>query len=215
MRFPLALILLALLSAGCAVLAGEQPTPTPLPSGAILFADDFSKSTGWGMSKQAGGEAEYSSAGWLRIRVSKPQTDYWSVAGKNFRDVQIDVDAAKLNGPDNNLFGVLCRYVDKENFYMLLISSDGYYGIARLKGGQYSMIGADQLQYSGAIARGVARNHLQVGCAGSKLSLFANGQKLEEAQDAEFSSGDVGLLAGAYQVEGVDIVFDNFVVKKP
>ena len=25
----------------------------------------------------------------------------------------------------------------------------------------------------------------------------------------------VGLLAGAYQVEGVDIVFDNFVVKKP
>ena len=55
----------------------------------------------------------------------------------------------------------------------------------------------------------------KVVCAGSKLSLFANGQKLEEAQDAEFSSGDVGLLAGAYHVEGVDIVFDNFVVKKP
>ncbi len=32
---------------------------------------------------------------------------------------------------------------------MLVASSDGYYGIAKMRNGQYSMIGGQQLQYSG------------------------------------------------------------------
>lgn len=98
---------------------------------------------------------------------------------------------------------------------MLVISSDGYYGIAKMKDGQYSMINPEQLQYSPAIAQGQAANHLQVSCVGSVLTLSVNGQKLIEALDTDFTSGDVGLLAGAYDVPGVDILFDNFVVKKP
>jgi hypothetical protein len=47
------------------------------------------------------------------------------------------------------------------------------------------------------------------------LTLSINGQKLMQVQDADFASGDVGLLAGAYDTQGVDLIFHQFIVKKP
>jgi hypothetical protein len=206
-------LLSVLVIAGCSPLAGR--TIEPPVSGTILFSDDFAKiPSGWGTWNRDGALVDYY-AGGLRIQVSQLQHDYWSVAGKNFSDVQIEVDTAKLSGPDDNDFGILCRYQDPENFYALVISSDGYYGVTKRKDGEYSMIGSDPLQYSAAIVQGSAVNHLRVDCAGSTLSLYANGEKLMEAQDDDFSYGDVGLFAGSYDTPGIDIFFDNFVVKQP
>jgi len=98
---------------------------------------------------------------------------------------------------------------------MFVISSDGYYGIAKLVDGKYSMISSDQLQYSEAIIKGQAVNRLRADCDGEQLSLYVNGQKLAQVNDSDFQRGDVGLVAGAYQVHGVEILFDNFVVKIP
>ena len=42
-----------------------------------------------------------------------------------------------------------------------------------------------------------------------------NGQQLIQVQDAEFTAGDVGLIAGTYDVPGTDIRFDNFIVYQP
>lgn len=209
------LLMLLLLNTGCApVLAAKSPADTS-SAGTILYADDFSRLTrDWGVWNRDGATVAYEKGG-LHIQVNQPQYDFWSVAGQNFRDTQIEVDVAKIGGPDDNDFGVVCRYLNKDNFYMLVISSDGYFGMAKMKGGQYSMIGAEQLQYSGAIVPGIALNHLRADCIGSTLRLFANGQKLMEAQDGDFSSGDVGVMAGSYDTGGIDILFDNFQVKKP
>ncbi len=65
------------------------------------------------------------------------------------------------------------------------------------------------------IASGQAINHLRADCVGSKLRLYVNGQMLMEAEDDAFRNGDVGVIAGAYHLPGVDILFDNFEVKKP
>jgi hypothetical protein len=42
-----------------------------------------------------------------------------------------------------------------------------------------------------------------------------NGQTLAITEDADFFSGDAGLMSGSYNDGGVDISFDNFVVYKP
>lgn len=203
------------LTGGCAVFFPTQPEASAAEPGEVLLVDDFSDQlSGWGVWNREGGTVSYDQEG-LRIIVNETQFDYWSVAGRTFDDVVVEVDATKIAGPDDNDFGMICRYIDKSNFYLLVISSDGYYGIAKVRMGQYSMIGADQLQYSSAIARGNSQNHLRADCTGSILRLYANGQLLMEAEDSDFSSGDVGLLAGAYNEQGVDILFDNFVVKKP
>lgn len=209
------LLMLLLMNVGCTPIAGKQAASSTLAPGTVLFSDDFSKTpNGWGNWDRDGSKVEYADGG-LRILVNEDQFDFWSVSGHRFEDARIEVDALKRSGPDDNDYGVICRYVDKDNFYMLVVSSDGYYGIAKMKTGRYSMIGSDQLQYSQAIAQGNVSNHLRADCIGSKLSLFANGQKLMEASDADFASGDVGVLAGSYNGKGVEVLFDNFIVKTP
>jgi hypothetical protein len=211
--FVICLLALLLLTA-CSQPVVGQVNPDLL-SGDILFQDDFSnKGSGWGEWEEADSMVKYEMGG-LRILVKEPQFDYWSVAGRQFADVRVEVDAEMIGGTTDNDFGLICRYLDQENFYMLLISSDGYYGIAKMKAGEYTMIGSEQLQYSTAIAQGKSTNRLRGDCVGQTLILYANDQKLMEVTDSDFSKGDVGLLAGAYDQVEVDILFDNFVVKKP
>lgn len=179
------------------------------------FADNFSQPpSGWGIKKQDGGIVEYLDGG-LRFLVNEAGSDLWSVAGKKFSDVQIEVDVQKRSGPENNHFGIICRYVNKYNFYMLVASSDSYYGIAKLKDGKYSMIGMEQLQYSEVILPGRATNHLRADCVGNSLSLHINGLELVEVLDVDFDRGDVGLIAGTYGEKGVEIIFDQFLAKPP
>lgn len=209
------LCITALLCSAC----GSPPSANSnasLRSGDVLFKDDFSNSnSGWGEWTKEGALVAYDPSGGLRILVTETQYDFWSVSGRQFSDVQMEVDAMLIGGPTDNDFGLICRYLDESNFYMLLVSSDGYYGIAKMKDGQYSMIGSDQLQYSMAIAQGQSTNRLRGDCVGQNLVLYVNDQKLMETVDGDFASGDVGLLAGAYDEPSVDILFDNFVVKKP
>jgi hypothetical protein len=71
------------------------------------------------------------------------------------------------------------------------------------------------MQPSEAIQQGAATNTIRADCVGSSLSLYVNGEKLDEVQDTEFGSGDVGLMAGSFDTPGTDIHFDNFNVTKP
>jgi hypothetical protein len=68
---------------------------------------------------------------------------------------------------------------------------------------------------SDAINQGAATNHIRADCVGSTLTLYANGTQIDQQTDTDFSTGDVGLLAGTYTQTGTDILFDNFVVMKP
>jgi hypothetical protein len=192
-----------------------NPTETPSAPGAVLFQDDFAEVPGsWGTWNRPGAVISYEKEG-LRVVVSQTNADFWSVAGKRFRDVSISVEATCLDGPSDNDFGVICRYQDRKNFYMFLVSSDGYYGIAKMKDDRHSLIGTEQLQYSGDILPAQTMHRLQADCVGDRLSLSVDGRLLLTVEDGDYTSGDVGLLAGAYSTPGVDVLFDHFVVKQP
>ena len=70
----------------------------------------------------------------------------------------VGVDASKLGGPDDNSFGVICRYRDAENFYAFLVSSDGYYGIIKVKDGKYSLLSGKNMDFNSGIVRGRGTN---------------------------------------------------------
>jgi hypothetical protein len=121
----------------------------------------------------------------------------------------------KFGGPDDNEFGLVCRYIDQDNFYFFTISSDGYYGIGKYKQNHLSLIGMEQMHSSEFIIQGQSINHLRADCIGSQLTFYINGHKVKEVGDADFSTGDVGLIAGTFNTPGADILFDNFSVLKP
>ena len=207
------LVLLALSSLACKFAVDKGLIPSQ--SGKVLFQDDFSKpSSGWNRVTTTKGQTDYAD-GVYRIFVNEPNLDIWSMPGRNLSDVRIEVDALKVGGERDNRFGIICRAISTDSFYTFIVSSDGYYGIGKINGQDYNLIGMDALQPSKAIRLGSALNSLRADCIADRLALYVNGEKLAEVRDDEFASGDVGLIAGAYQSAGTDIRFDNFIVYQP
>ncbi len=213
----LALFVLALASLACQTLSGGGGgSAPPQTSGSnVLFQDDFSDpNSGWDSVRADAGVTDYEN-GAYRIFVNTPNQDVWANPGQSFADVHIEVEAAKQGGPDDNDFGVICRYQDVNNFYFFIISSDGYYGIGKVKDGTQQLLGADGMNPSDAIYQGQASNRIAAECKGDQLTLWVNGTQLFSTQDTDFTSGDVGLMAGTFDTPGTDISFDNFIVTQP
>jgi hypothetical protein len=204
-------ILLGFTLSACSLVPNEW-TVEP---GEVLFQDDFSNpSSGWQRASTAGGILDYDGGG-FRFLVTAPDFNFWSVPGKSFSNVIMDVDVARLTGPVENRMGLICRYSDSNNYYFFVISSDGYYGIGKVVGGQLSLIGQTEMLYTPAIQQGLVVNHLQAQCVGDQLIFYINDSPMPLASDAALTKGDVGLLAGTFDQPDVDVVFDNFVVVKP
>jgi hypothetical protein len=226
MRTLLSVSILVLVSLACALPTSSKElgseilsaleTDSPIESDpGILFMDDFSDNTsGWDRYTDTDGITDYEN-GIYRINVLDTRSDYWANPGKNLSDVRIEVDATKAGGPDDNDIGVICRYKSVDDFYVFMISSDGYYGISKVVAGESELIGQESWLDSDAIKLGLDTNHIRVDCVGSQLSLYVNGVFITSVTDSEFSSGDVGLLAGTYDTPGTDIHFDNFVIYDP
>jgi hypothetical protein len=206
------MLVLPFLLAGCGFSGlsslGVQP-------GEELYRENFSSpSSGWTRASAAVGSLDYYN-GVYRIVVIATDYDLWAVPGKDFDDVRIEVDAARFGGPAENRFGLVCRHRDAQDFYFFVISSDGYYAIGKVSAGARSLLGQPAMAYNAAIITGTAPNHLRFDCAGTALTGYVNGQMVAITQDDSFAKGDVGLIAGSFDIPGVDIVFDDFVVIKP
>lgn len=214
-RILIMFAVLLLSTLACQAVAGGGTTTTDQTDSNLLFKDDFSDTaSGWDQVTTDTGETDYVD-GAYRIFVDETGTDVWANPGLDFTDVSVQVEATKAGGPDDNDFGVICRSVDVSKFYFFVISSDGYYGIGKVSDAGQELIGMDSMQPSEVIQQGAATNTVRADCVGSSLSLYVNGEKLDEVQDSEFSSGDVGLIAGSFDTPGTDIHFDNFLVEKP
>jgi len=180
-----------------------------------LFNDDFSDpSSGWNRTQTPDLISDYT-MGVYRIIVNQPEMNVLAKPGLMFSDVHIEVDTGKYSGADDNLFGVACRVNKNSEYYTFLVSSDGYYGIGKMKHGEHTLLGSTMMEYSDAINKGQAPNRLAVDCVGGNLALSVNGQLLKFVQDVEWASGDVGLIVGVFETAGADIIFDNFSVTKP
>jgi serine/threonine protein kinase len=192
------------------------PSATPLgPPGAILFEDHFDDpGSGWVTWEEMGGGVGYGD-GVFRIWLDEVQTDFWSVPGEDLADVRLTASTFKAGGPDDNDFGVVCRYQDDENFYAFLISSDGYAGVLKMKDGERTWLEQEGMLSTDAIFQGAATNEVTALCVGDHLALHANGELVADVRDGAFASGDVGLIAGTFEEGGVEIHFDDFFVYEP
>lgn len=215
LRTSVMVILCASVLAACSPLGSLIGPSSNTSSGKVLFQDDFSDvKSGWSVLKDNEKIINYDGGG-FRFVIGQANYNYWSTPRLKFDDVQVSVEAVKNAGPDDNDFGVICRYQDENNFYSLLISSDGYFGISKMKSGVHQVIGTDGMRFSPVIQKGNTRNLLRADCNGSSLALWVNGERLTEVQDSDFKSGDVGLVAATFNQPGVDLTFDNFIVVKP
>lgn len=211
-------LLIAVLFSGCgklplvSVLLGESSQATQENQ---LFIDDFSEAkSGWDRFSGEIGSTDYRNKAY-QITVNEPNTDLFTNPSKLYKDTIIEVTATRIGGPDNNSFGVICRFQDEKNFYAAQISSDGYAGIFRMKDGDYQLLGQEKMIPVPAILGGSAANTIHFECIGRSLALAVNGAPVDAREDKSFDNGDVGLIAGTFEEAGVVIAFDDFKVTKP
>jgi len=203
----------------CDTLPFSDDEPDPCNDGGALFADNFNgdQMCGW-VEYNRGGAVSVVEDGAMKISTSSPGEIWWTNPNRNFDDVIIDVNARQLSGANDNAYGVICRYQDEENFYLFLISGDGYYVVGKYKSGEDRVIYlTEEGQYipSEIINQGQATNNIQASCVGSELSLSVNGVPLLTVTDTDFSSGDIGLAVSTLQQGTVEINFDDLQVFGP
>lgn len=210
MRYFMIVLILALASIACLSAA------TQAPKSDVLFSDDFSTTDKkWDQVTDTSRSTEYYNNAY-RIVVNDTSIDAWANPGKeSFTDTHVEVDATKNAGPDDNDFGIICRYTDIDKFYYGVVSSDGYYSILKMTGDGGKILGHDNLLESDKINLGAATNHIRFDCVGTTFTLYVNGSQIDQQTDSDYTAGNVGLLAGTFGTAGTDILFDNFVVYKP
>lgn len=202
------------------VLAGllgrEQYLAKTQPPSNVILKDDFSNpNSGWDQGQFPSGDSiAYASGGYRISVVPKRLTRGSHPKLANVSDSRVEVDATKVSGPDDNLFGVVCRYRDDNNYYFLGIDSNGLAVIDKIKDGKIAVeVVAGGAQP--AIHQGNATNHLRADCVGNTLTLSVNGQQLLTLPDADFASGRVWLQVVTFDKGGVTVAFDNFAATKP
>lgn len=207
------LLLLVLILSSCLPAKLTGASPVSGKPGDLLFQDKFeSNVSGWDRLANDGGIMDYDGGG-FRILIRQPNMNYWSTPQKNFGDVRVEADITRLNGPDENRAGLICRY-QSGDYYFFIISNDGYYAIGKFIGGQTLLLGIGEMQFSESIQKD-AMNHLRADCIGNTLTLYVNFTQIATAQDSDFVNGDIGVIAGAFTQPGVDVLFQNFVVMQP
>lgn len=196
----------------------QEHPQTSGAAGTTLFQDDFSKpGNGWTVSRTDYGEFSYAD-GEYRILLNKPDFNTYSILPRQkFDNVSVEVDARLVSGPDNGVFGILCRGESDEHTaskaYIFAIRADGFYAILKRTSPTFwdaIAMGSG----SKAIKPGNSTNHLRADCSGGQLTFYVNGEKLLEKTDSSFSGGLVGLAVTTQpKSEPMDVRFDNFAVR--
>lgn len=190
---------------------GPRETPTPRP----LFEDDFSKSnSGWTTDSDETASKDYEDGEYV-FRVTDTGWFVWGNPDKSFSDVHIEVTAKNTGTASNNKFGIICHYDDDaRNYYYMGIGSNGFYAIVRSDNNEDTYLSNDEDLWieSEAIPQNADSYRIGADCANGKLALYVDDTLIASADDATYSSGDVGLFAFTFDEADAEVRFDDFVV---
>jgi len=210
-------LLLNLIFCFTSILTGCYTDATRTSDSNLIKLDNFSDNHNrWNTWVNTDGSGVSFYQGGLAFVINSAQKDYLSVIDESFTNSKIEVTTKKIVGSDENDFGIVCRYLDEDNYYAFIISSSGFYGLLKVINGEYALINeSSSLISSEEIRKASESNHLGLDCIGSVLTFYVNSIKFGEVIDNDLHSGKVGLIAGTYEDPGIAILFDDFSVNNP
>jgi len=220
-------ILLCLAVAGTATLGSalalplifgsDTPQPSPAPtSGPILFQDDFSgPSNGWIIGADEGGRRLFDHKQYI-IQVTKPNWETWSnETTTDLSNLHAEVTISSTGYASDEGFGILCDYVDDSHYYLLGITPDGYYAIAK-KGDDGETILSnpeDKWVQSMQFVQNAGAYRVGADCASDgRLSLTVGGSTVATVHDTSYTSGQIGLFVRTFDKVPAEARFDDLIV---
>jgi len=221
-------------------LAGGWHYVMSAPSGELMYVATFDEggfNADW--QQYSGRLSAQIADGVMRIEAGAVNSGPYSVAAPYFADFDGHVEAWALSGPENNGYGMIFRLVDRQNYYLFLVSSDGYYQVRRVVDGDEKELST--WIESPVVNRGFdAVNKLRVVARGDQFQFYVNneqvqvcvpnnpeaastyfmdtcidGQMLDTLTDSSIAQGRIGVVATSLEQPDVVVAFDNLVVYSP
>jgi hypothetical protein len=219
----------------------------PVEPGLVAYTADFERNPDeWNLS-EGRLKAFITQQQTLRLDVGDFNSLPFAEAQPHFADFDLRVQARTVAGPLNNAFGVIFRLNNKSNtafadddFYLFLISSDGYYRVVRSIDGLQKDLST--WIPSPLIHQGLdVTNYLRVVAKGDVFQFYINGSLVQlcipddpAAQstytfdgvcqggtmrdslvDVSIPNGQIGVAAQTFDESGVVVDFDNLVILGP
>ena len=203
------LVMIALSSMVIPVVLADQ-TGNNATKGKLLYEENFSSSKGsvWSGDLSAN-FSYYFDGGKYHLNVSRMNSLKDVSSGRNYNNTVLEVEATQEAGPNDNIYGVMVRKVDWNNYYIFAISGDGYYSMAKLQNNTWTPT-SWIWKKSSAIHTGNATNLIRVESDGDKFSFYVNNIEVDNYTDSSFASGMIGVSTGTLYTPGaVSIGFDN------
>ncbi|PWH19872.1 MAG: hypothetical protein DDG58_04055 [Ardenticatenia bacterium] len=191
------------------LVSGSTPAAVELASSDFVLAyqDDFSDhDSGWDDAfdrytvKQYGNNKYY-------IEVMTSNLVAWGLANRDVANFRLEVEATQESGPNNNGYGILFRFQDRENYYRFDVSGEGYFLLSKLYRGEWTTL--IPWTPSPVLNVGQATNRLMVEALGTRIRVFANGAELGQVTDDSLSHGNFGVFANTFSEPNLVVSFDN------
>jgi hypothetical protein len=200
------------------------PSPPPLPTeaevipptGTVIFTDDFSDTTIWGILDDSTASIRYDSNG-LRMRVFEKNWYVWSTPNSEmYENIRAEVTVYNNNGKTTTAFGILCSQQEvSSSFYYMVITPGGKYGILKAASGRADVFltNNDQWGTSNLIRQNASSYRIGADCGYGILSLYVDGILIDSVYDTSYARGSVGLIARSGDETGSgDVTFDDFIL---
>jgi hypothetical protein len=181
---------------------GDDTTTTPTEEGTRLFGP-VTRPNG---RVYFDGEVMYVHAS----RAARPLL-HLADRGEPISDMSMSVRTEWVSGARDYGFGLVCRYENAANYYLLSVLSGGRYNIVRYRAGKPRSL-TGMRTGSGATE---GANDVHVKCTGddsTSLTLTVNGRALPTVRDEDgIAEGIVGVRVGSSE-SVVTLRFENFVL---
>lgn len=126
------------------------------------------------------------------------------------RDVAMTVRARRISGAQSFGAGLICRYDNAKNYYLLAVLSGGHYNIVKYRAGKLIPL------RRGSYEAGGDESSVEVVCVGddpTSLTLRVDGEEVTTVRDPDgIESGVVGIRVGTDESR-VTVGFDDFVLR--
>lgn len=202
-------LLAALVAGGFALFANRAQHPTAKARPPLYASSLTQNERAW--QCEQGAYCQFNASG-LHILATTDHLYFSTLGGRQFGEEVIDV-RAKLDNGDPEIVGVVIGFRS--------IGVDGY-GFLVYASGWYELVKWDPLgnvtilvplTLSSTIHTGLNQiNALRVIARGDQITIFINGEQLQQITDATYSSGYTLLGAARF---AADAVFSNLTITKP
>jgi hypothetical protein len=192
----------ALPKAGAPIIARSVDANLGAPDPALAPFDD---GNGHGAPSPGGYQIGLRKAGSL---VTAPLAEHF------FGDQVLNAHFDTASSPADTGFGVVCRMQDSDNYYRLGVGNDGTYAIARVEGGNSTVLtGNGKWVSSDALRASPGPFDVRAECVGTTLTLFESNHQIASVRDATFQSGEVGVFVETFHEPNATVALQSLSVR--